>query len=234
MLAGGTWVVPELGSGVSRPDVVVDLRRAGLGAITEGEGTVVVGATATYADLIGSALVRERLPLLHEMAGGITGGWAIRGQGTIGGSLAAARPQSDVPAVLVALGAVAHVASAAGGRAVPVAGLLAGPMRTGLRARRAADRAGAAGADGHARLREAQARREQLADRDGGGGCAGRRRSRGSCSAASRGRRSRSSRRTARRRRSTTRGTTSSHPRPTGSAVAAPLAARARRKAMGG
>ena len=132
MLAGGTWVVPELGSGVSRPDVVVDLRRAGLGAITEGEGTVRVGATATYADLIGSALVRERLPLLHEMAGGITGGWAIRGQGTIGGSLAAARPQSDVPAVLVALGAVAHVANAAGGRAVPVAALLAGPMRTGL------------------------------------------------------------------------------------------------------
>ena len=132
VLAGGTWVVPELGSGVSRPDVVVDLRRAGLGAITEGEGTVVVGATATYADLIDSALVRERLPLLREMAGGITGGWTIRGQGTIGGSLAAARPQSDVPAVLVALSAVAHVASAAGGRAVPVAGLLVGPMRTGL------------------------------------------------------------------------------------------------------
>ena len=87
VLAGGTWVVPELGSGASRPDVVVDLRRAGLGTIAEGEGTVMVGATATYADLIGSALVRERLPLLHEMAGGITGGWAIRGQGTIGGSL---------------------------------------------------------------------------------------------------------------------------------------------------
>jgi aerobic carbon-monoxide dehydrogenase medium subunit len=132
VLAGGTWVVPELGSGVSRPDVVVDLRRAGLGAITEGDRTVRVGATATYADLIGSALVRERLPLLHEMAGGITGGWAIRGQGTIGGSLVAARPQSDVPAVLVALGAVAHVASAAGGRAVPVAALIAEPTRTGL------------------------------------------------------------------------------------------------------
>jgi aerobic carbon-monoxide dehydrogenase medium subunit len=132
VLAGGTWVVPELGSGVSRPDVVVDLRRAGLGTIGEAEGTVMVGATATYADLIGSALVRERLPLLHEMAGGITGGWTIRGQGTIGGSLIAARPQSDVPAVLVALGAVAHVANAEGGRTAPVSALLVGPMRTGL------------------------------------------------------------------------------------------------------
>jgi CO/xanthine dehydrogenase FAD-binding subunit len=66
------------------------------------------------------------------MAGGITGGWAIRGQGTIGGSLIAARPQSDVPAVLVALGAVAHVAGADGGRALPVPDLLTGPMQTGL------------------------------------------------------------------------------------------------------
>jgi len=131
-LAGGTWVVPELGSGVSRPAVVVDLRRAGLGSITQADGTVRVGATATYADLLASELVRERLPLLHEMAGGITGGWAIRGQGTIGGSLAAARPQSDVPAVLVALGAIAHVSDTGGGRSVPASELLMGPMRTGL------------------------------------------------------------------------------------------------------
>lgn len=133
VLAGGTWVVPELHTGVSRPAVVVDLRRAGLGAIEPGDGSVRIGATATYTDLIDSALVRERLPLLHEMARGITGGWAIRSQGTIGGSLAAARPQSDAPAVLVALGAVAHVASADGERSVPSAQLLAGPMRTGLR-----------------------------------------------------------------------------------------------------
>jgi CO/xanthine dehydrogenase FAD-binding subunit len=132
VLAGGTWVVPELGSGVSRPRVVVDLRRAGLGAIHAAEGTVRIGATATYADLIGSGIVRERLPLLHEMACGITGGWAIREQGTIGGSLAAARPASDVPAVLVALGAVAHVAGADGPRTVPAGSLLAGPMRTAL------------------------------------------------------------------------------------------------------
>ena len=132
VLAGGTWVVPELGSGVSRPAVVVDLRRAGLGAIEARGATVTIGATATYADLIASPVVRERLPLLHEMALGITGGWAIREQGTIGGSLAAARPSSDAPAVLVALGAVAHVASAGGGRAVPAAELLAGPMRSGL------------------------------------------------------------------------------------------------------
>jgi CO/xanthine dehydrogenase FAD-binding subunit len=133
VLAGGTWVVPELNAGVSSPGVVVDLRRAGLAAIDADGGAVRIGATATYADLIASALVRERLPLLHEMALGITGGWAIRAQGTVGGSLAAARPQSDVPAVLVALGAVAHVASADGERAVPAGELPVGPMESGLR-----------------------------------------------------------------------------------------------------
>jgi aerobic carbon-monoxide dehydrogenase medium subunit len=133
VLAGGTWVVPEMQTGASRPALVVDLRSAELSGIEAAGEAVRVGATATYADLIGSPIVRERLPLLHEMALGITGGWAIRSQGTIGGSLAAARPQSDVPAVLVALGAVAHVASAGGERAVPAAELIAGPMRSGLR-----------------------------------------------------------------------------------------------------
>jgi carbon-monoxide dehydrogenase medium subunit len=134
VLAGGTWVVPELGSGAAAPRVVVDLRRAGLGAIAPDGATVRIGATATYADLIASPVVRERLPLLHEMALGITGGWAIRAQGTLGGSLAAARPMSDAPAVLAALGAVAHVAGPRGPRAVPAAELVAGPMRTALRA----------------------------------------------------------------------------------------------------
>jgi CO/xanthine dehydrogenase FAD-binding subunit len=132
VLAGGTWVVPELQAGTSQPAVVVDLRRAGLAAIEPGDAAVRIGAAATYADLIGSGIVRERLPLMHDMASGITGGWAIREQGTIGGSLAAARPASDVPAVLVALGAVAHVAGADGPRTVPAGELLAGPMRSAL------------------------------------------------------------------------------------------------------
>ena len=107
------------------------------------------------------------------MAGGITGGWAIREQGTIGGSPAAARPQSDVPAVLVALDAVAQ--SRRGRRVrVPVAGLLPGPMRTGLAPGELLT-ALELPVDGHAGLREAQARREQLADRHRGRGGAGRR-----------------------------------------------------------
>ena len=133
VLAGGTWVVPELGR-ATRARTWSSTCAGPASGDRRGRGHREVGATATYAELIGSALVRERLPLLHEMAGGITGGWAIRAQGTIGGSLIAARPQSDVPAVLVALGAVRPRGGRRGRPHAARSALLVGPMRSGLRA----------------------------------------------------------------------------------------------------
>jgi carbon-monoxide dehydrogenase medium subunit len=132
VLAGGTWVVPEMGRADSRPAVLVDLRRAGLGGVTTTADGLRIGATSTYADLLASPDVARHAPLLQTMAAGITGGWALRCQGTIGGSAAAARPQSDVPAALVALGATARVAGPDGMRRLPVQQLFAGAMRTTL------------------------------------------------------------------------------------------------------
>jgi CO/xanthine dehydrogenase FAD-binding subunit len=133
VVGGGTWVVPELQRGVARAHRLVDLRDAGLRAIEPAaDGGLRIGATATYADLLASAAVAERAPLLRLVAGGITGGWAIRNQGTVGGSVAAARPSSDLPAALVALGAQALVVGRDGSRHTAVADLLAGAMRTTL------------------------------------------------------------------------------------------------------
>lgn len=132
LLGGGTWVVPELSRGDSRPRRIVDLRRAGLGAIERIAGGLRIGAMVTYADLLAAPLVGEVAPMLHTVAAALTGGWAIRNQGTVGGSVAAARPQSDLPAALVACRARALVRSAAGERSVPVSELFAGPMRTAL------------------------------------------------------------------------------------------------------
>jgi aerobic carbon-monoxide dehydrogenase medium subunit len=137
VLAGGTWVLPEMSRAESRPARLVDLRRAGLGGIAPADGAVSIGAVsigamATYADLLASPDVAARTPLLRAMADEVTGGWALRNQATVGGSAAAARPQSDVPAALVASGAVARVAGPAGERRLPVAELFAGAMRTSL------------------------------------------------------------------------------------------------------
>jgi carbon-monoxide dehydrogenase medium subunit len=132
VLSGGTWAVPALNRGEARPAVVVDLRRVGLGQIRRSGGTIRVGATCTYADLLASDVVARHLPLLRAMAAGITGGQQILNQGTLGGSVAAARPSSDALAVMVALGGRAVVASADGERRIAARDFFRGPRRTAL------------------------------------------------------------------------------------------------------
>src|SRR5882757_2752056 len=132
VMGGGTWVVPALNHGVRQPKVIIDLRRAGLGGIERDGDTVRVGATCTYADVLTSSLVATELPLLKTMALGVTGGRQILNQGTIGGSVAAARPSSDAPAVVVALGARVVVISPDGGRVIDADTFFVGPEQTTL------------------------------------------------------------------------------------------------------
>ena len=132
ILAGGTWVLPEMGRAESRPARLVDLRRAGLDRITAENGGVRLGAMTTYSAVLASPEIARHAPLLRLMADGITGGWALRNQATLGGSVASARPQSDVPGALAVCGATAFVSSPRGYRTVPVAQLAAGAMRTTL------------------------------------------------------------------------------------------------------
>jgi carbon-monoxide dehydrogenase medium subunit len=137
VLGGGTWLIPEMSRGEARPRMIIDLSRAGLATIDQtGDeltvGGLTVGAMATYADLLDSPLVARVSPLLALVAGSITGGWSIRNQGTVGGSVVAARPQSDIPAALVACGAQAVLHGPRGTRRLPVAELIDGPMSTTL------------------------------------------------------------------------------------------------------
>lgn len=133
VLAGGTWVLPEMDQALSRPTRLVDLRRAGLRGVTAEEGGLRLGAMTTYADLLADGAVARHAPLLATMAGGITGGWALREQATIGGSAAAARPSSDVPAALVACDARVRISGPDGQRVVPAGAFVTGPMTTALR-----------------------------------------------------------------------------------------------------
>jgi carbon-monoxide dehydrogenase medium subunit len=133
VLGGGTWVVPDLNLGRLRHRQVIDLRRAGLAEIRVERESVIVGSMSTYGQLIASSAVTEHVPLLALMAAGITGGGQITGQGTVGGSAVAARPQSDVPATLVALRAHAILGGPEGERRVSARELFAGAMKSALR-----------------------------------------------------------------------------------------------------
>lgn len=103
VIGGGTLTMPALSQGIARPDLVIDLGRIGAREIKTTDAEIIVEAMVSYQQLIHSPIVRRELRLLHTMASGITGGIQIRHQGTLGGAACAARPQSDAPAVLVAL-----------------------------------------------------------------------------------------------------------------------------------
>jgi carbon-monoxide dehydrogenase medium subunit len=134
VLGGGTWLVPNMGLGVSAPQIVLDARHLGLQTISEGPDQLLIGARVTYEQIKASPLVRAHAPLLALMANEITGGLQITGQGTIGGSACYANPSSDVPACLAALGARLQLTSVTGQREVGAAEFFTGAFTTARRA----------------------------------------------------------------------------------------------------
>jgi carbon-monoxide dehydrogenase medium subunit len=131
-LAGGQSLIPVMKLRIARPSLVVDISRLDLRGVEERDGALHVGPLTTWADLASSdAFLRPALAAIAECARGI-GDVQVRNLGTIGGSLVHSDPASDIPAVLLALGASVHVRSAAGEREVAVSDLLVGPFMTSL------------------------------------------------------------------------------------------------------
>jgi carbon-monoxide dehydrogenase medium subunit len=92
ILAGGQSLVPLLNMRLARPGVLVDVNPIReLSSIHADNDGVTLGALVRHTDLINSALVAERAPLLAEAVRHI-GHRAIRNVGTLGGSLAHADP----------------------------------------------------------------------------------------------------------------------------------------------
>jgi carbon-monoxide dehydrogenase medium subunit len=117
VLAGGHSLLPLLKFRLAAPSVLVDLRGIeGLDGITETADGLRIGALATHRQILESP-VSERYPLLRETAAGI-GDPQVRNWGTIGGSCAHADPNSDWPAVLLAVNGVLVCRSADGEREI--------------------------------------------------------------------------------------------------------------------
>ena len=104
-LAGGQTMVPTLKQRLARPGKLVDL--SGLRELkgVERSGNAIgIGAMATHAEVAASAAVKQAIPALAKVAGGI-GDPMVRNRGTIGGSLANNDPAADYPAAVLGLGA---------------------------------------------------------------------------------------------------------------------------------
>jgi len=123
VMAGGTLAMPLITKGVSQPERVMGLRRAGLSYVRETGGSVAIGAATPLTQVVNY----KGLPLLPQAAHNI-GGWAIRNMGTVGGNLFAPPPAGDLVVALLALDASVKLANARRQRVVPLAGFFSGFM----------------------------------------------------------------------------------------------------------
>lgn len=127
VIAGGTDLTLELKRGQRQATCLVDISRIPtLRGIQEHDGSIVIGATTTHAEIARSALLRERAAVLAEAAAGL-GCPQVRQVGTIGGNVVNAQPAADAALALLALDAEAELVSRCGSRWVPLEELYAGP-----------------------------------------------------------------------------------------------------------
>jgi carbon-monoxide dehydrogenase medium subunit len=133
LLAGGQSLIPILKLRVIRPSVLVDIGGLESSGVRRGVDGLGVGALTTWSELLDEAELREpAFGAVADCAARI-GDLQIRNRGTIGGSLAHADPASDMPAVVLALGASLRLVSRDGERSVEAADFLVGPFTTVLR-----------------------------------------------------------------------------------------------------
>lgn len=132
VLAGGHSLVPLLKLRLAAPPAVVDIGRVPeLRGITRAGDAIRIGALTTHAELAASSELRGAAAALAEAAA-VVGDPAVRNRGTIGGNVAHADPASDLPTVLVALGARMIVAGAQGERTIDADQFFTGIMTTAL------------------------------------------------------------------------------------------------------
>jgi carbon-monoxide dehydrogenase medium subunit len=131
--AGGTELLLAMKLRILRYARLVSLKRIrGLDAIRGEGGALVLGALATHHAIETSPLVRERVPVLAEVARQVAN-VRVRMAGTLGGNLCFAEPHADPPTILAALGARVRLADAAGTREVPAADFFVGAYETARR-----------------------------------------------------------------------------------------------------
>ncbi len=129
-IAGGTDVMVDLNFDRRRPDGLLDLSRLPeLATWSEDDGTVVVGAGVTYAQVV--ADLGDLLPGL-AIASRTVGSPQIRNRGTVAGNLGSASPAGDAHPPLLAAGAVVEAESVRGTRMIPVAEFFTGVKRHAL------------------------------------------------------------------------------------------------------
>ncbi len=122
IIAGGHSLIPMMKLRLATPSHLIDLQAiGGLKGIGEDGGELVIGPMTTQAEIINSALLSDKCPILAETAALIADP-QVRNCGTIGGNCANGDPGNDMPAVMMALNASYVLTGTGGERTVAARG----------------------------------------------------------------------------------------------------------------
>ena len=122
LLAGGHSLLPMMKLRFAEPAHLIDLGKiAELKGIAQTGNEIRIGAMTTENEMIWSALLAEKIPLLAEAARLIADP-QVRYKGTIGGDISHGDPANDHPAVMLVLGASFVLKGPKGERVLPANG----------------------------------------------------------------------------------------------------------------
>lgn len=131
-LAGGQSLVPAMNFRMAEPAVLIDLNRIpDLNYIRHDGAALRIGALARYRALQRSEIVAKHQPIFVEALPHVAHP-QIRNRGTLAGNLAHADPASEMPAVVLALGARMLARSVRGERWIAARDFFQGPLMNAL------------------------------------------------------------------------------------------------------
>ena len=123
-LAGGQSLIPAMNFRLAQPAVLIDINALAELDYVRQNGGVSIGALTRLRTLERSALLGEAVRhVAHPQ---------IRNRGTLGGNLCHADPASELPAVILALGARMRVRSSRGERSIDAKSFFTGALTTAL------------------------------------------------------------------------------------------------------
>ena len=131
-LAGGTDLIVHLKEKLIQPEVVVDLKNLEeLAGLTLRGATLRVGARVTFSELIESAFIKSKFPLLRE-ASQTVASTGVRNRATLAGNICSAVPSADSAPALAVYDAQVLTLSVKGARRIPIGDWFTGPKKTAL------------------------------------------------------------------------------------------------------
>lgn len=126
LLAGGHSLLPLMKMRLAQPSMLVDIGRlSDLAYVRDDGDRIAIGALTCHNDIQHNEMLRTMCPIVAYTAG-LIGDPQVRNLGTIGGSVAHGDPASDIPTVLLTLGAELVTRGAEGERTIAAADFFKG------------------------------------------------------------------------------------------------------------